>query len=178
LYLRSPAPHHRERERTLLMRLPAAPLILLGAMVVLLLGGGVALAKTITGTNGPDTLIGTTSPDQISALRGGDDYVDGMQGDDALYGNQGNDRVLGRGGKDRMAGGLHRDVLLGGSANDTIRAVDGYEDSVDCGTGTNDTAYIDLALDTWANCENVNPPKPQPSSPPRPIGAAPQPASP
>ena len=77
------------------MRLPAAPLILLGAMVVLLLGGGVALAKTITGTNGPDTLIGTAGPDQISALRGGD-YVDGMQGDDALYGNQGNDRVLGR----------------------------------------------------------------------------------
>src|SRR3712207_1465923 len=116
-----------QRERILLMRLPAAPLILLGAMVVLLFGGGVALAKTITGTNGPDTLIGTASPDQISALRGGD-YVDGMQGDDALYGNQGNDRVLGRGGKDRMAGGLHRDVLLGGSANDTIRAVDGYEE--------------------------------------------------
>jgi RTX calcium-binding nonapeptide repeat (4 copies) len=84
-----------------------------------------------------------------------------MQGDDTLYGNQGNDKVLGRGGKDRIAGGLHRDVLWGGSANDTIRAADGYEDSVDCGTGTNDTAYIDVTLDTRENCENVNPPKPQ-----------------
>jgi hypothetical protein len=51
-------------------------------------------------------------------------------------------------------------VLLGGSANDTIRAADGYEDTVDCGTGANDTAYIDVALDTSEDCENVNPPSP------------------
>jgi Ca2+-binding RTX toxin-like protein len=150
------------------MRLPK--LLILGTTmmigVMLLVGGGVALAKTITGTNGPDTLIGTISPDQISGLRGGD-YIDGMQGDDTLYGNQGNDKVLGRGGKDRMAGGLHRDVLWGGSANDTIRAADGYADTVDCGTGTNDTAYIDVTLDTRMNCENVNPPNPQqPDTPP------------
>jgi Ca2+-binding RTX toxin-like protein len=126
---------------------------------VIIIAGGVALAKTITGTDGPNTLIGTTSADQISALRGGD-YIDGMQGDDTLYGNQGNDKVVGRGGKDRIAGGLHSDALLGGSANDTIRAADGYEDTVECGTGTSDTAYIDVDLDTSENCENVNPPRP------------------
>ena len=144
------------------MRLPAALLIL--ATMTLTIGGAllaaqVALAKTITGTNERDTLIGTIRPDQISGLRRGD-YIDGMRGDDTLHGNQGNDKVVGRGGKDRVAGGLHRDALLGGSANDTIRAADGYHDTVDCGPGTNDTAYIDVTLDTRKNCENVNPPRP------------------
>jgi hypothetical protein len=143
--------------------LAQALILLLGTMVMIgrvVLAAQVALAKTITGTNRPDTLIGTTRADQISALRAGD-YIDGMQGDDALHGNQGNDKVVGRGGKDRIAGGLHSDAQLGGSANDTIGAADGYEDSVDCGTGTNDTAYIDVALDTSENCENVNPSRPQ-----------------
>jgi hypothetical protein len=54
---------------------------------------------------------------------------------------------------------LHSDALLGGSANDTIKAADGYEDTVDCGPGTSDTAYIDVTLDTSENCENVNPPR-------------------
>ena len=144
------------------MRLPAALLILATMTLTIvgaLLAAQVALAKTITGTNGRDTLIGTIRPDQISGLRSGDD-IDGMRGDDTLHGNQGNDKVVGRGGKDRVAGGLHRDALLGGSANDTIRAADGYQDTVDCGPGKNDTAYIDVTLDTRKNCENVNPPHP------------------
>ena len=151
------------------MRLPM--LLIVGTTLVmgvmLLVGGGVALAKTITGTNGPDTLIGTTSADQISGLRGGD-YIDGVQGDDTLYGGPGNDKVRGRDGKDRIAGGLHRDVLLGGAANDTIRAADGYQDTIDCGPGTSDTAYIDVTLDTSKNCENVNPPNPQSAPKPQP----------
>jgi hypothetical protein len=41
---------------------------------------------------------------------------------------------------------------LGGPNNDTISAADGFEDNVDCGTGTNDTAYVDNQ-DTVENCE-------------------------
>jgi Ca2+-binding RTX toxin-like protein len=159
----SPTPHAtKERKDSIFMRLPAA-LLILGTMMVTIggamLAAQVALAKTITGTNAPNTLIGTIRPDQIGGLRRGD-YIDGMRGDDTLHGNQGNDKVVGRGGKDRIAGGLHRDELLGGSANDTIRAADGYQDTVDCGPGANDTAYIDPTLDTRRNCENVNPPRP------------------
>ena len=159
----SPTPHAtKERKDSIFMRLPAALLILATMTLTIigaLLAAQVALAKTITGTNGPNTLIGTIRPDQISGLRRGD-YIDGMRGDDTLRGNQGNDRVVGRGGKDRISGGLHRDELLGGSANDTIRAADGYHDTVDCGPGKNATASIDLTPDTRKNCETANPPRP------------------
>jgi hypothetical protein len=65
-------------------------------------------------------------------------------------------------GRDRVFGGRDSDQLYGGGGNDTMNAKDGYEDAVNCGTGT-DTAYVDELDVVNEDCENVfgaNPPKP------------------
>jgi Ca2+-binding RTX toxin-like protein len=51
------------------------------AVLVCAATASVALAATLTGTNGPDTIIGTNSGDTINA-RSGDDMVWGLKGND------------------------------------------------------------------------------------------------
>jgi Ca2+-binding RTX toxin-like protein len=58
--------------------------ILASMMLGVLLLGGVALAKEITGTSGSDDLEGTNRADKIWGLRGSD-YIAGEQGSDDLY---------------------------------------------------------------------------------------------
>src|ERR671915_139203 len=58
--------------------------------VLLLGGGGVALADTIDGTSGPDDLVGTDKDDVIHAS-GGKDYISGLAAPDVLYGGFGED---------------------------------------------------------------------------------------
>jgi hypothetical protein len=76
-----------------------------------LVGTGVATAKTVRGTPGNDTLVGTPRADRISALGG----------DDEVYGGQGDDRLDGGAGKDHIWGGDGDDVIVGGPAGDLAR---------------------------------------------------------
>jgi Ca2+-binding RTX toxin-like protein len=115
----------------------------------------VALADTIDGTSGPDDLVGTDKNDVIHAS-GGAAYVSGLAAADLLYAGAGNDTVVGRGGNDRIYGNAGTDMLFGNHSNDTINSAgDGVRDVVKCGTGKDDTAYVDEEDWVKANCENV-----------------------
>ena len=92
--------------------------------------------------------------DRIYGL-GAADTIEGLAGNDDCYGGSGDDEIRCGGGKDRMDGGFGSDDLLGGPQNDLISAADGFEDNVNCGTGTNDTAYVDNQDTVNQNCENV-----------------------
>jgi len=147
----------------LFMRLRALLIVatmLLGVVVL----SGVALAKNITGTNGPDRLIGTPNKDQIYGL-GGPDYLSGKPSADALYGGRDNDQVRAGNGRDHVFGGQGSDELYGGGGNDVMSAADGYKDYVNCGRGT-DNAYVDKRDRVNRDCENVfvaGQPKPEPT---------------
>ena len=107
---------------------------------------------------GNSTLVGNGGNDKLTA---GDyeDALDGGAGNDTITGGLGNDTLTGGPGQDRIfadATGSHCSwytckVPFG---NDVVNAKDGEADTIDCGVGT-DTAYVD-AIDTVANCENVN----------------------
>ncbi len=84
LLLELPAPLPTLAEGDLLMRRRALLLIAsLGLGVLLLGGGGVALADTIDGTSGADDLVGTDKDDVIHAS-GGKDYISGLAAPDVL----------------------------------------------------------------------------------------------
>jgi Ca2+-binding RTX toxin-like protein len=117
------------------------------------LASGVALAKTIEGTDKPNDLIGSDRDDMISG-RAGADYVSGGKGSDVLYGGPGNDTVVGRTGSDRISGDLGSDRLFGNFHNDRITAGDGQEDVLYCGSGV-DTTYVDKIDIVSDDCENV-----------------------
>jgi Ca2+-binding RTX toxin-like protein len=127
-------------------------------LVGVLLLGGVALAKDIRGTFGPDDLEGTNQLDRIYGL-GNADTIRALAGNDDCYGGSGADIIRCGEGQDRVDGGFGADKLFGGPANDTILAADGQEDRVSCGTGDNDTAYVDefdVVVDNLGSaCENV-----------------------
>ena len=126
----------------------------LGLGVMLLGGGGVALADTIDGTSGPDDLVGTDQGDTIHGS-GGLDYVSGLAASDLLYGGAGNDTVLGREGNDHIYGNPGSDRLFGNLGKDTIYSFgDRGEDVVNCGAG-NDTAFVDEIDRVNKNCETV-----------------------
>src|SRR5215211_6352886 len=132
-----------------------ALLIMATMGLAVLLLGGVALAKEVTGTSGADDLVGTDKDDVIHAS-GGADYVSGLAAPDLLYAGAGNDTVVGREGNDRIYGNGGSDVLFGNQSNDTINSEgDQARDVVKCGIGKNDTAYVDKIDSVKENCENV-----------------------
>ena len=97
-----------------------ATLLTMMVALVLALTAGVAVAKTIKGTNGSDTLRGTNAADTITG-RGGADEIYGRGGADTLKGNDAADRVYGMDGNDTLIGGFGNDpALRGGAGNDDI----------------------------------------------------------
>jgi hypothetical protein len=100
----------------------------------MLLASGVALAATITGTDGNDVLAGTRYADSIGA-------------------GAGDDRVNGRAGNDKIWGGDGEDKLYGGKGRDRIYTAGWYTDVVDCGPGR-DWVEVD-STDRVVNCERV-----------------------
>jgi RTX calcium-binding nonapeptide repeat (4 copies) len=135
-------------------------------------------ARPINGTDGDDTLY---SGSGVAMMRGragddhmfsrhpgncfyggaGDDFISGKSGGDLIDGGPGNDHLHGgtriwsrHPTADTIIGGPGRDVIEAGWADDTIRAVDGEKDIVDCGEGV-DTAYVD-PIDVVHNCEHVH----------------------
>ena len=136
-------------------------------VALVLVGGGVALAKKIRcdgggcfGTNRADSMYGTNRYDAMYAKRG-NDYLTGRGAGDNLNGQEGNDRVYGgygddwvKGGKqaDVVKGGLGNDRITGGSGNNTLRAGDGQRDLIVCSPNSYNFIYFDPGLDHFSNC--------------------------
>ena len=112
---------------------------------------------------------------------GGDDEVYGDEELDTIYGGPGNDYLTGELGSDAVYGGggidtidaatdpedqpgyeIFLDKSSGGRGNDTIFAVDGYRDRIDCGRGERDAVYFEPGLDTIKGCEKKHPYLPLP----------------
>jgi Ca2+-binding RTX toxin-like protein len=137
-------------------------LLILATMVLgVLLLGGVTLAVTkacatnpCVGTDANDKLRGDERANQIYGL-GGDDGIRGKAGTDELNGGRGNDTLDGGVADDRVDGDYGSDREVGGPGNDLILAADGYKDTVYCGLGTDDTAYVDNQDVVNKECENV-----------------------
>lgn len=121
--------------------------------LMLALGGGLALAEVLIGTNGNDSLVGTELRDEIQGL-GGDDQINGRAGNDRLEGGKNKDVIFGGRGNDALIGGPNDDKLAGALGDDRFFAVDGTRDVISCGLGT-DTVRADQ-FDALINaCENA-----------------------
>jgi Ca2+-binding RTX toxin-like protein len=119
---------------------------------------GVAWAATLVGTDEPDRLSGSPNNDKILG-HGGNDIIGGREGDDYIRGGGGDDYIFGMWGDDHIILGPGADHFTkGGAGNDTMEADDGKQDSVECGGGLHDEAYLDVRPvgDDFGNCEYVN----------------------
>jgi hemolysin type calcium-binding protein/calcineurin-like phosphoesterase family protein len=115
----------------------------------------------IRGGGGDDVLLGRAGSDVLIGGPGWDSAA-GMAGNDVLIGDGGDDTLRGDAGRDHVYGGAGADLLDGGgSGPDLIRARDGVQDRITCGSG-NDTVFVD-ALDIALGCELVR--RPQPATP-------------
>jgi Ca2+-binding RTX toxin-like protein len=124
--------------------------LVLGALLAMLIAGGVALAADITcsanpceGTPNSDIIIGTAAQDRIDAMSG-NDKVYGLGETDALYGQKGGDEIHGDsppsgftgdpgpGAWDALYGGVGADKLFGDDGVDVLYAGnDGQHDELD-----------------------------------------------
>lgn len=175
--------------RSRIMRVMRSRIAVVVALAALFatVSAGVVLAATIPGTAGVDTIQPgfTGQNDQIFALEG-NDFVDGFDGNDEVYGNENNDTLRGAEDSDKVYGNTGNDSIdlqsfdsagsvdqgFGGAGNDTINAKDGNVDNIDCGGGTQDTAFFDVGVDTIkANCELKNPATAAAATPEKPAGA-------
>lgn len=146
-------------------------LVLTATMTAVLLASGLAVAATLTGTDGGDQIRGTDGVDEIQG-KGGNDTLEGLAGNDRvvggadnddLYGGDaagtalaGEDVVIGEHGNDKLYGGPAADELRGSAGNDTVFSgeVPFVRDVVDCGDGT-DEAWADPLDSVANNCEKV-----------------------
>lgn len=145
-----------------------------------------SVGGSYVGSDGPDTFHLLFADGSVSAA-GSDDVVTGADGVDTIDGGAGNDQHSGGCGDDTITGGPGQDDIGGdrtaacfygpiyggctvGSGNDTINAVDGERDTIDCGPGA-DVANVDV-IDVVAGCETVHVvggggPTPPGTTPPR-----------
>jgi Ca2+-binding RTX toxin-like protein len=123
--------------------------------MVTLAVAGIAQAKNIAGTGGPDRLMGTLKADMLKG-KGGKDILIGRAGTDRLFGGAGPDTLRGGAGRDefntRISG-----YTAGGQGNDRIFARDESIDLINCGGGF-DIAFVDLREDGIYNCEEIREP--------------------
>lgn len=90
---------------------------------------------------GDDGLDGGGGNDSING-QFGNDSIDGGAGDDLLVGHNDNDTITGGAGRDD----IHGDGTSGSdtaSGRDTVEAVDGEVDTIECGSMTTDSARVD-----------------------------------
>ena len=108
------------------------------------------------GRRGNDTLSGGAKGDTLFG-DSGNDTLNGNTGDDRLYGGNGDDTLNGGDGDDRLTGGKGVDTLNGGPGDDVIRShSDKAIDTIDCGDGTADVAYVDPTDVIVGGCETVH----------------------
>ena len=119
-----------------------------------------------SGTDGNDTLSGGDGNDKLFGA-GGKDKLKGGNGKDKLVGGDGNDTLDGGAGKDSLDGGRGNDKLAGGkdtntykagAGNDSVSARNGKKETVDCGSGSKDSATVDRN-DKVKSCETVRRPR-------------------
>jgi Ca2+-binding RTX toxin-like protein len=109
--------------------------LLIALMLAMLAVGGVALAATLRGDNGPNKINGTPNNDNIHGLAG-NDRLNGLGGADVLSGGRGNDTIL-----DGQKVEKSVDRLYGDKGNDFLNTNNqpNNRDIVKCGPG----------FDTW-----------------------------
>jgi Ca2+-binding RTX toxin-like protein len=103
--------------------------------VMVFMFAGVALAALIKGNDGSNTLVGTPKGD-------------------AIYGYGGADLIHARGGGDALRLGGGSDEGYGERGGDLISAVDGTEDAIFCGPGS-DRARASPGDNVAESCERV-----------------------
>jgi Ca2+-binding RTX toxin-like protein len=91
--------------------------LVVALIVALMVAGGVALAKTINGDDGPNNLNGTAQADVIRGYGGNDEIRPGA-GVDQVYAGRGADFVSSRGDDSR-------DVVRCGRGKDTVNEMPG-----------------------------------------------------
>jgi Ca2+-binding RTX toxin-like protein len=106
---------------------------LISVMVVVF--AGVALAAVIKGNDRANYLVGTSR-------------------DDAIYGYGGADRIHARAGDDALRLGGGSDKAHGERGDDYISAVDGTEDDISCGPGS-DRVRANPGDNVQEGCEEV-----------------------
>jgi Ca2+-binding RTX toxin-like protein len=130
---------------------------------------GTSKEDSISGLGGDDNMFGFASNDFLNG-NDGDDTMSGGSGDDDMVGGNGDDNINGDSGDDAIIGGGGADILKGSSGNDRIlhggfrsdfpieTSSDGSQDTIDCGSGNNDVAFINVSRDhdTAINCETVH----------------------
>jgi hypothetical protein len=102
-------------------------------------------------TIAPDVEDATVS--DSASCTPGNGYASCAYGNATMIGNSGPNSLSGGSGDDTITGGGGADFLSGNGGNNTMNAVDGFPDRVDCG-GTG-TANVDQ-LDSVFNCTTVN----------------------
>jgi dipeptidyl aminopeptidase/acylaminoacyl peptidase len=115
---------------------------------------GTPFRDFLYGSSGPDRLFGLGGVDRLSA-GAGNDLLDGDGGHDTLVGRGGDDLLIGRGDPDLIVGGPGRDRVFAGKGNDRIYARDRRRDTIDCGSGPDDSVVVDRIDVVAANCERV-----------------------
>jgi Ca2+-binding RTX toxin-like protein len=148
-----------------------ATILLTVVVVAMVVGSGVALAKTIRcdgghcfGTNRDDSMFGTNRHDAMFAKRGADfvtgrernDNLNGQAGNDSMFGGLGDDWVKGGRHNDTVKGDLGNDTITGGPGRNTIRAGDGMRDLIVCGDNSRNLIFYDPDLDRFRNCVFVH----------------------
>ena len=136
------------------MRRAALVLAMAVGTVAMVMGGGLALAATVVGTDRGEELVGTAYRDTIRA-KGGEDVVDGLGSPDSLYGGGGPDTLYGRFGDDSIYGNFGADTIYSGPGDDEIFTQDNRPDVIYCGSDSvsrDDFAIID-ELDEVHDCE-------------------------
>lgn len=120
--------------------------------------------QTISSREGPDTLYGNGGDDWLQA-GSGKDLVYGGPGDDNIWGGLSSDELRGGDGVDYINAGCNGgcsksqvneigDYINGGGGPDTILAVNGKKDLIDCGNDSwTDTVYADIYDSININCD-------------------------
>ena len=114
---------------------------------------GTARADTMRGSGADDRMSGKGKRDIMNGNRGADtmrggegaDRMNSGFGMDKLFGDADGDTIDGGIGNDTINGGIGNDTINGGPGNDTVYADDGQLDSISCGLGKADVAFVDQA---------------------------------
>ena len=162
------------------MKVRILPLLAV-VMALVIVGGGVSMAKVVRSDPGNSNIRGTLARDSLNGGPGDDlvigragndritggpgfDYVIGNEGNDRIFGGPDNDDVRGAFGDDTIYGGDAQDFLFpgpgqdtvsGGEGDDYVDSEDGAVDSVSCGPGLDDEVSADPTDQVSADCEDV-----------------------
>jgi hypothetical protein len=107
----------------------------------------------LDGGDGNDKLTGGNDNDKLAGAAG-NDRLTGGSGNDTLSGGTGKDTLDGGSGNDRLTGGSLVNRYKGGSGNDVVNARNGRVETIDCGSGSKDSATVDRR-DKVRGCEKV-----------------------